>query len=105
MASNGNGNGNDVNLGALVGRSCVLVTGASGEAVAHGRKWVWDCPPTPSFPWHSRPEFSQAPGPLFEGSRIVVSSTPVRFSVPYRSPGQAHIENLPHVRRGQCNNL
>jgi hypothetical protein len=24
MASNGNGNGNDVNLGALVGRSCVL---------------------------------------------------------------------------------
>jgi hypothetical protein len=39
-------------------------------------------------------------GPSFEGSRHVASSTPVGFSVPYRSPGQAHIENLPHVREG-----
>jgi hypothetical protein len=28
-----------------------LVRGASNGAVAHGRKWVWACPPTPSFPW------------------------------------------------------
>jgi hypothetical protein len=43
-------------------------------------------------------------GPFVEGSRIVASSTPVRISVSYRTPGQAHVENLPHVRRGQCNN-
>jgi hypothetical protein len=32
-------------------RKIALVRGASNGAVAHGRKWVWACPPTPSFPW------------------------------------------------------
>lgn len=49
--------------------------------------------------------YQSGAGAPVEGSRIVATSTPVRFSVPYRSPGQAHACNLPHVRRQySCNN-
>jgi len=58
----------------------------------------WACPPTPLLLWPFEAVISLVSGPFVEGSRIVASSTPDRLSVSYRTPGQAHIENLPHAR-------
>lgn len=55
-----------------------------GSAMAENDRWC--CPPTPAFPWHSRPLLSPAPGPCHEGLHAAATSTQVSFSDSHRIP-------------------